>query len=223
MPMYNPKNNKTAKKRWLIYGVPGVGKTTLSGNLKGKNFLLSLDDSFHRIKYWQDKADIWTLDTTKPIQDLNDFVRYFKPDDYQNLVIDNVSNLQKLWFIEMARETKNGLDNKMSHYGEFTNWFIRLISKLFSYDVNILVTAWEKQVKVTAPNGQDFAQYAPDLRDSARDYLMGNCDVVGRLIQRPRDGERVVTLQGAIDTFAKNRLDDRTSCNVEELFEEEKD
>lgn len=218
MPAFKWDEDKGTKYRWLVYGVPGVGKTTLGGMLKGKTYLLSLDDSFHRIKEWQNKP-VWSIDPENPIKDIENFVRSFNPKDYDNLVIDNVSNLQKLWFIEKARESKTGLDNKIQHYGEYTNWFIRLISKLFSYDLNILVTAWEKQVKVTDPSGQEFEQYAPDLRDSARDYLMGNCDLVGRMIQKPQSGERGIILQGSIDTYAKNRLDDRRGCKAEELFQ----
>lgn len=221
MPVFNWKEHQGSKYRWLVYGVPGAGKTTLAGMLKGKTYLLSLDDSFHRIKAWQNKP-IWAIDPEKPIEDLTEFVREFKPEEYDNLVIDNVSNLQKLWFIEKARDSKTGLDNKIQHYGEFTNWLIRLISKLFSYNINIFVTAWEKQVKVTDPSGQEFEQYAPDLRDSARDYLMGNCDVVGRMIQSPKTGERGVILQGSIDTYAKNRLDNRTATKADDFFEESK-
>ena len=48
---------------------------------------------------------------------------------------------------------------------------------------------------------------------------MGNCDLVGRMIQKPQSGERGVILQGSIDTYAKNRLDDRKGCKADELFE----
>lgn len=219
MPAFNWKDNQSSKYRWLVYGKPGVGKTTESQYLKGKTYLLSLDDSFHRIKFWQDKNDIWSIDPEHPIEDLEDFVRSFKPDNYDNLVIDNVSNLQKLWFIEKARESKNGLDNQLQHYGEFTNWVIRFISHVFQWNLNILVTAWEKQSKVTDPNGQEFEQYGPDLRDSARDYLLGNCDLVARMIQKPQTGERGLIMQGSIDTYAKNRLDDRKGCKAEDLFQ----
>lgn len=217
MPAYNWKENTGTKYRWLVYGVPGVGKTTLAGMLKGKTYMLSLDKSFERIETWQNK-EIWLIDPESPINDLYEFIKSFDPKEYDNLVIDNVSNLQKLWFIEMAKESKNGLDNQLKHYNEFTNWLIRFISKVFSYDVNILVTAWERQVKVTDPSGQEFEQYAPDLRDSARDYLMGNCDQVGRLIQKPNSGERGIILQGTVDTYAKNRLDSRKGCKVDEFF-----
>lgn len=217
MPKVNWNEETKPNYRWLVYGVPGVGKTYLSTYLKGKTYLLSLDKSYKRIPQLQG-TDIWELDPAKPIEDLSEFVREFDPSQYDNLVIDNLSNLQKLWFIEMAKESKSGLDNKIQHFGEFTNWLIRFISKTFSWDVNILVTTWEKQSQVTDPSGQMFNQYGPDLRDSARDYLMGNCDVVARLIQKPKSGERGCILQGSIDTYAKNRLDDRKGCKVEELF-----
>ena len=217
MPKVNWNNKTKPNYRWLVYGVPGVGKTYLSTYLKGKTCLLSLDKSYKRIPQLQG-SDIWELDPGRPIEDLAEFVREFDPSQYTNLVIDNLSNLQKLWFIEMAKESKSGLDNKIQHFGEFTNWLIRFISKAFSWDVNILVTTWEKQSQVTDPSGQMFNQYGPDLRDSARDYLMGNCDVVARLIQKPKSGKRGCILQGSIDTYAKNRLDQRKGCKVEELF-----
>ncbi len=120
----------------------------------------------------------------------------------------------------MAKETKNGLDNKMQHYGEFVNWVIRLISKLFTYDINILVIAWEQRQKITDESGQEFEQYSPDLRDSARDYLMGNCDVVARMIQKPKTGERGLIMQGTTGTYAKNRIDERKGCKTEEFFKD---
>lgn len=218
MPKVNWNEETKPNYRWLVYGVPGVGKTYLSTYLKGKTYLLSLDKSYKRIPQLQG-SDIWELDPGHPIEDLAEFVREFDPSQYTNLVIDNLSNLQKLWFIEMAKESKNGLDNQLKHYNEFSNWLIRFISKAFSWNVNILVTTWEKQSQVTDPSGQMFNQYGPDLRDSARDYLMGNCDVVARLIQKPKSGERGCVLQGSIDTYAKNRLDDRKGCLVEELFD----
>lgn len=222
MPAFKWDEDHGTKYRWLVYGVPGVGKTTLSKYLKGKTYLLSLDDSFHRIDFWKGKNDIWSIDPQEPITDLNEFTTTFKPEEYDNLVIDNVSNLQKLFFVERARKTKSGLDNKQSDYGEWNTYLTRLIAYVFKWNINILVTAWEAQNKVTDPSGQEFMQYGPDIRYSPRDYIMGNCDVVARMVQKPQTGERGLIMQGSIDTYAKNRLDDRKGCKAEELFNFEK-
>ena len=171
MPAFNWKNAPKENYRWLVYGVPGVGKTTLSKYLEGKTYLLSLDNSFRRIQFWQGKKDIWVIDPNKPIEDLNQFVEFFDPSQYDNLVIDNVSNLQKLFFVEKARETKTTLDNKMSDYNEWTTYLTRFIACVFKWNINILVTAWEAQNKITDPKGQEFMQYGPDIRPNPRDYL----------------------------------------------------
>lgn len=218
MPAFKWSEDQGTKYRWLVYGTPGVGKTTLSKYLKGKTYLLSLDDSFHRIDFWQGNDDIWAIDPDKPIEDLNDFYDFFDPSQYDNLVIDNISNLQKLFFIEKAKETKTGLDNKMSDYNEWTTYLVRFIAGVFKWNVNVLVTAWETQNKITDPSGQEFMQYGPDARPNPRDYLMGNCDVVARMIQKPQAGERGLIMQGSIDTYAKNRLDDRPGCKAEDFF-----
>lgn len=218
MPAFKWSKDQGTKYRWLVYGTPGVGKTTLSKYLKGRTYLLSLDDSFHRIDFWKGNDDIWVIDPDKPIEDLNDFCDFFDPSQYDNLVIDNISNLQKLFFIEKAKETKTGLDNKMSDYNEWTTYLVRFISGVFKWNINILVTAWETQNKITDPSGQEFMQYGPDARPNPRDYLMGNCDVVARMIQKPQSGERGLIMQGSIDTYAKNRLDDRPGCKAEDFF-----
>lgn len=219
MPAFKWEEQKTPRYRYLIYGVPGVGKTTLSASLPGKTYMLSLDGSFTRIKAYQGSQDIWLIDPETPIEDLSQFVVWFNHNakNYDNLVVDNLSNLQKLWFVEKAKESKTGLDNQLAHYNEFSNWAIRLFSKLFGYDVNILVTAWEARRPITDANGQQFEQYGPDVRDQVRDYVMGNCDVVGRLISK-EDGTRGVILTGDVGTYAKNRLDDRRGCVANELF-----
>lgn len=218
MPAFNWKDAPKENYRWLVYGVPGVGKTTLSKYLTGKTYLLSLDNSFRRIQFWQGKNDIWTIDADKPIEDLNAFVESFDPSKYDNLVIDNLSNLQKLFFIEKAKETRTGLDNKMSDYNEWTTYLTRFIAYVFKWNINILVTAWETQTKITDPKGQEFMQFGPDIRPNPRDYLLGNCDLVGRMIQKPQSGERGLIMQGRIDTYAKNRLDDRIGCKAQDFF-----
>jgi phage nucleotide-binding protein len=217
MPAVKFDDQTQAKWRILIYGAAGVGKSTMASTLPGKSYLLSLDDSYHRIDAFRN-TDIWAIDPDKPVEDLADFVRSFDPSNYDNLIIDNVSNLQKLWFVEMAKQTKSGLDNQIQHYGEWTNYVIRFIAKMFSYDLNVFVTAWELQTPVTNAAGQEFQQYGPDLRSSARDYLMGNCDIVGRMIAKPQTGERGFILVGDDGTYAKNRLDNRKGCKAEELL-----
>lgn len=220
MPMINVKDVKQAPWRVLVYGKPGVGKTYLGKYLTGKTMMLSFDGSYKRLTDIYQDSTVWDLDPNNVQQDLADFAREFVNihDQYDNLVIDNVTSLQDLWFVEKAKESKSGLDNQIQHYNEYSHYVIRFFASMLNYDLNILTTAWEEQRPITAPNGQQFSQYAPSMRDKARDWLMGHMDVVGRLVQSSKSGERGIILQGNDGIYAKNRMDNRTWCKAEDLF-----
>lgn len=210
--------NKTDNWRIAVYGKPGVGKTSVIKYLPGKTLILALDNSA-KVLAGLDNVDVINFDRSKPTEELNEFVKALGGliKNYDNLVLDNVSTLEKDWFIEEGRKSKNGIRNEIQDYSTWTNFFTRVISKIYTTDLNILVTAWEEQKPIQTASGQQFNQYAPTLRDSVRDTFMGLTDIVGRLVVKT-DGERGLILEGNDGMYAKNRLDNRKGCKVEDLF-----
>ena len=220
MKVINLANEKRSKDwRICLYSKPGTGKTFTVKFLKGSTFVLDLDNSSKVLA--GENVQVAKFDRTKPIEEMSDFISKILPDaskQFDNIVIDNISSLEKDWFIEKGRESKNGITNELQHYSMWTNYFTRLISAIYQADCNILVTAWERQRQITTETGQMFNQYAPDLRDSVLNTFMGLTDIVGRLVIKPKDGTRGVILEGNDGIYAKNRLDQRKGCKVEELF-----
>lgn len=211
------KVTKTTNWKILLYGKPGVGKTSAAQNLTGNVYLLGFNDSY-KVLGEHDNWGLWELDQTHPIEDLNEFFKDFDPKQWDTLILDDISNFEKIWFQEKGRESKNGISNELQHYAQWTNYFLRFISKLYSMPINILTTAWEQQVEVNTETGQQFMQYAPMLRDSVRNTLMGLSDVVGRVVVKPDDHTRGVILEGNDSVFAKNRLDNRKGCKTADIF-----
>lgn len=220
MQVINMQDQKrSANWRICLYGKPGTGKTFTVKFLKGSTFVLDLDNSSKVLA--GENFQVAKFNRTKPIEEMSDFISKILPDaskQFDNIVIDNVSSLEKDWFIEKGRGSKNGITNELQHYSMWTNYFTRLISAIYQADCNILVTAWERQRQITTETGQMFNQYAPDLRDSVLNTFMGLTDIVGRLVIKPKDGTRGVILEGNDGIYAKNRLDQRKGCKVEELF-----
>ena len=139
--------------------------------------------------------------------------------DYTNFVIDNVSSLEKDWFVEQGRKSHNKISNEIQDYGMWSNYFSRIMTTILLIpNVNVLVTAWENTRDVTSETGQSFSQYAPAIRDSVRDGLLGLTDVVGRVVVNPKTDGRGVILEGTDAIFAKNRLDNRKLVPINELF-----
>ncbi len=222
-------------KDWkmILYAKAGQGKTTSIKHLKGKTLVLDLDNSFKVLEGTSDNIQQYRFDNgtpegrefdrTRPIEDLNTFLS--DPDVlkagevFDNLVIDNVSSLEKDWFVERGRNSKNGISNEIQDYSQWNNYFSRIITTIYMIpNLNILITAWEKKIDNETESGQTFSQYAPDVRDKSLNGFLGLADVVARLVVNPKTGGRGVILEGDNTVYAKNRLDERKMAPIEELF-----
>ena len=210
----------TENWRILIYGKPGIGKTTLIKQLKGKTLVLSLDNS-QRVLAGSENIDVVEFDRNQPTDCMTTFLKEVDEilSEYDNLVIDNISSFQSDWFVEQGRTSKNGIGNELQHYSLWTNYFLRVLTAIYSKPVNIYVTAWEDTRDLNLETGQIITQYVPQIRESVLNQILGLTDVVGRIIVNEKTGGRGVVLEGSEGTYAKNRLDKRTVCSIEEVFE----
>lgn len=206
--------------RILLYGKPGVGKTSAIANIPGKKLVIDLDNS-SRVLAQNKNIDVVEFDRSKPSASIERLLTEL-PDiisDYDTLVIDNVSSLEKDWFVERGRESKNHISNEIQHYSQWINYFARITMAFYSLPVNIMLTAWEVNSEVPSDSGQTFKKFVPEIRDSSRNGLLGLTDMVGRLMVNPKTGGRGVILQGTDFIEAKNRIDNRESTPIEKLFE----
>lgn len=220
---------RTDKGTYMLYANPGVGKTYALGYLPGKTLVLDIDGSsstlanhpnVQNIEIWKlDSSDMWD-EWINTVADLvTNKSQYEK--QFDNICVDNLSELFKAQLEDLGKKGKNnGVPSQADYQREdFMN--LRSLRALNNIDCRIILTAWETTDTYTEPNGQFFTRSMPDIREKILNNFLGLCDVVGRLVTKvDEDGEvkRGLILQPTQNIYAKNRLDERKGCSVEEFI-----
>ena len=87
---------------------------------------------------------------------------------------------------------------------------------------NIFWTAWETTEQFQNPNGDSYSRLYPKISSKIVDNICGLCDVVAK-IHVNKEGVRGLILEAQQNVYAKNQLDSRKGCLVEEFIEIKKE
>lgn len=207
---------------YLIYANPGVGKTTALKYIPGKTLVVDIDKSSSVLKGAEniDIAHINTRDVWDEWTELVTELLKGASKDYDTIVIDNVSELFRSALANLGRIGKNNRVPSMADYQRVDFTILDSLRALQNIGKRIVFTSWETSDQWTEENGQIFNRAMPDIRKNILNNFEGLCDVVARLVvSKDPDGneKRGFILQPTQSIYAKNRLDDRKGCKVEEL------
>ena len=218
----------------LLYCAPGVGKSTALGLIgeksKGKTLVLDVDRTFvptmakdevvHDFSKFEvlqvDNINTWT-DWTKKLTDLKSVKESGNLADYENICVDNISELERCILSDLGRQGKNKGVPAQADYQYMQFKLMDSLRFMKSLGLNVIWTAWETTEDYVTLDGTCYTRSYPKISKKIVDNVCGLCEIVGKIIVN-KDGERGVVMEATQNIYAKNQIDTRKICNVKEFI-----
>lgn len=225
----------------LLYCAPGVGKSTAIGLIaehsEGNTLVLDVDRTISKTlakneivkdtskvlvvqienRGKDDKLKIkgtfdeWT-ETLKEIGE-SDFL---KKNDIRTVAVDNISELERCILSDLGAQGKNKGVPAQADYQYMQFKLVNSLRYMKSWGVNVVWTAWEEVRAIAYPDGTQYSQSIPKVSLKIVDNICGLCDVVGKITSKT-DGTRGIVLEAMQNMYAKNQIDCRKGCKVEDF------
>lgn len=221
MEILNGKDLKLRRQTVLLYGPPGIGKTTAIGELPGKTLIIDVDRGAD-VLIGNDKVDIVRLDPE--LKDIKDILTTLEGGcEYDNVCLDSLSELERGMLAILGRLGKNGGAPELVHYGQAHFRLLDICRRLRTLPANVIFTAWEEYKEVVALDGTKYTQTRPMLSGKTAENICGLCDIVGEIILSVKDGNRYIRLEASPTLVAKDRFFKRQFCEAKELLKPKED
>ena len=198
----------------LLYCPTGVGKSTAIGLIaeagKGKTLVLDVDRTIDRTlakhEIVKDTSKVYTvkIDNINTFEDwtntLKELVEMKEQGtlDFETIAVDNISELERCILSDLGRQGKNKGVPAQADYQYMQFKLVNSLRYMKSLGVNIVWTI------------------IPKMSLKIVDNICGLCDVVGKILVN-KDNEHGILLEATQNIYAKNQIDTRKACKVEEF------
>lgn len=219
----------------LLYCKAGVGKSTAIGLIAeasgGNTLVLDVDRTIQRTlakgEVVKDTSKIITceIDNIKTFEAWSNTLKEITPawlaeHNIKTVAVDNISELERCILSDLGSQGKNKGVPAMADYQYMQFKLVNSLRYMKSWGVNIIWTAWETVEQFTHPDGSQYSRIVPKIASKIVDNICGLCDIVG-WISVNKDGEHGILLEATQNIYAKNQVDTRKGCKVEDFIMKE--
>ena len=217
----------------LLYCKPGVGKSTAIGLIaeasQGNTLVLDIDRTIMRTLAKGEVVKDVSKVLINQIDNVNTFDAwtaalkeitpdFLKANGITTVAVDNISELERCILSDLGAKGKNKGVPAMADYQYMQFKLVNSLRYMKSWGVNIVWTAWEAAEQFTHPDGTQYTRLMPKISTKIVDNICGLCDIVG-WIGINKDGEHGILLEATQNIYAKNQVDSRKGCKVEDFIE----
>lgn len=187
----------------LIYGEPGIGKTTLACSAPAP-VLFDFDGGVQRINGAHRVPTVQVRSWDEAVQALDEIERDLP--ETQSIIIDTVGKMLDFMSLAIIKSGERGMVNKdgtlsLKGYGVRKNMFIEFNKRVMHIGKSVFYVAHEREEK----RGEDVVK-RPEIGGSSANDLIKELDLVGYM--RAIGKERTITFDPCELWYAKN------TCNL---------
>lgn len=216
----------------LLYCPTGVGKSTAIGLIaeasEGNTLVLDVDrtitSTLQKGEVVKSTNKLFTVQVptsntfdewTQMLVDLgkSDVI---KKNNIKTVAVDNISELERCLLSDLGEKGKNKGVPALADYQYMQFKLVNSLRYMKSWGVNVVWTAWEDVRDVTMLDGTKYSQLYPKISAKIVDNICGLCNIVGKIVAKS-DGTRGIVLEATQNIYAKNQLDCRKGCLVEDF------
>lgn len=205
---------------WLLYGNPGMRKTTTAKYLEGNTLYIPIDKT-EIVLAGTPNIDIVNFDSYDAWNAWNQLMIDLKKADlskYDTIFFDNISELTRSMLANLGREGNNNRVPSQGNYQQIDFFIIDSVRFIQTLGKRVVFTAWEMTDAWNLPSGQIVNRAYPDVRIKILNNFMGLCQVVAKSVINEETKNYGFILEPSPYVFAKNQLDNRKACAHEDIF-----
>lgn len=206
----------------LVYGPPGVGKTTFASEAKSPVFVGDSGESGH--------LDVDRFPTTSTYEEVLEHLNDIKEESYKTVVVDNLSFIEPLVWDKVCRDTKapsieralggyaKGYIEALKYWGEIRD-ALRVLRD--EKGMNVILVAHSRVKAINDPiSASMYDKVIVDLHDKAMNLfyrwvdnaffinyeVLTNKDDSGKMRAYNEEGKRVIYTESRTGFEAKTRF-----------------
>jgi phage nucleotide-binding protein len=190
----------------LIYGEPGVGKTTFAATAPSP-LLIDVERGSRSVLNVNNPVDVLEYKSVLQVEKIIEYLEKGNPtfDKYETIVIDTITELQARLVDQQLRQAGGGAPLYKADWGVWGEnaQRLRMMFSMFrDINKNLIATAHTKSDK-DDETGIDFIR--PALTPGLAKAVNGMFDIVGQL-KINNKGDRVLRLAPTASVIAKSRV-----------------